>query len=289
MTARAIWKGHLKVAELVCPVSMYAAASTSERISFHVLNRKTGNRVHRQFVDEETGKPIDQNDLAKGYETSDGNFVILDEEEIAEAIPESDKMLAMETFIKCGDVDTLYLDRPYYLVPSEPAGEKAFNVIRDGMNASGVVGLARSVLFRRVRTVMIRGHDSGLVANMLNFDYEIRPAKEVFDGISKIKIEAEMLDLAKHIIKTKTGKFDPSKFDDRYEDALNELVKAKLEGRKIKKPKIEREEKVINLMDALRKSADAGKKNSPTRSSGVSGRRAEMMLLALVMRSVGRL
>ncbi len=266
MTARAIWKGHLKVAELVCPVSMYAAASTFERISFHVLNRKTGNRVHRQFIDEETGRPVDENDLAKGYETADGNFVILDEEEIAEAVPESDKMLDMEVFIECADVDTLYLDRPYYLAPSEPAGLKAFNVIRDGMNASGVVGLARSVLFRRVRTVMIRAQDSGLVANMLNFDYEIRPAKDVFGGISKIKIEPEMLDLAKHIIKTKTGKFDPSKFDDRYEDALGELVKAKLEGREIMKPKIEREEKVINLMDALRRSA--GKKTSSTPSSG---------------------
>lgn len=265
MAPRAIWKGTLKVAELTCAVALYAAASTAERVTFHTINRKTGNRVRRQFVDEDTGKPVDADDQVKGYETAKDRYVILEPEEIAAAIPESDKTLDVKAFIPCGDVDTVYFDRPYYMTPADAAAEGAFGVIREGMRASGAAALARAVLFRRVRTLLIRAQGAGFVANTLNFDYEVRPAEEVFAGIRDLRIKGEMLDLAKHIIETKSGRFDPAAFDDRYDAALAELVKAKAEGREIKAPKRAAEGKVIDLMEALRQSAGRADKPGKAR------------------------
>ena len=211
MAPRAIWKGFLRAGELTCPVSIHAAASTSERIAFHTLNRATGHRVHRQLVDQETGREVPSDDQVKGYETARGEYVVLEPEEIAAAVPESDKTLAVGAFIGCGDIDTVYLDRPYYLLPADPAAQEPFALIREGMRARDVAALARTVLFRRMRTVLIRPHDQGLIATTLRFDYEVRSAKEAFDDIKKIKIEGEMLDLAKHIIETKSGTFDPER------------------------------------------------------------------------------
>lgn len=263
MSPRAIWKGYLKIDELACPVALHSAASTSERVSFHTLNRKTGNRVQRQYVDEETGEPVERDDQVKGYETGKDDYVVLEPDEIAAAVPESDKTLSVEAFVACGKVDTLFFDRPYYLTPADDSARKAFAVIREGLEAKSVAALARGVLFRRVRTLFVRAAGSGLVANTLNFDYEIRPASEVFDKIPRIKIKGEMLDLARHIIETKMGTFDPSAFDDRYDDALAELVKAKAEGRAIKAPKPAAGGKVIDLMDALRRSAESSDGKPP--------------------------
>lgn len=270
MSPRAIWKGYLKIDELICPVALHSAASTSERISFHTLNRKTGNRVQRQYIDSETGKPVEREDQVKGYETGKDEYIVLEPEEIASAVPDSDKTLAVESFIACGKVDTIFFDKPYYLTPADESARKAFAVIREGLEAKSVAALARGVLFRRVRTLLVRASGPGLVANTLNFDYEIRSADDVFDKIPSIKIEGEMLDLARHIIDTKMGKFDPADFDDRYDAALAELVKAKAEGREIKAPKPAPRGKVVDLMDALRRSAEAaGKSGSkPKKTKG---------------------
>lgn len=268
MAPRANWKGYLKLAELTCTVSLYTAVSTSERIVFHTLNRETGHRVRRQFIDEETGKPVESADQVKGYETAKGEYVTLEPEEIASALPESDKTLAFEAFLECDAIDDLYFDRPYYLGPSDEVSEKAFAVIREGMRDKKLAGLARTVLFRRLRTLLIRPYGTGMIATTLNFDYEIRSPQEAFADISDRKIKGEMLDLAKHIIDTKRGKFDPSQFEDRYETALAELVRAKLEGKPIEVRKPEPASNVVDLMEALRKSAgalagSAGKTQSP--------------------------
>ncbi|MBV8448009.1 MAG: Ku protein [Hyphomicrobiales bacterium] len=268
MAPRANWKGYLKLAELTCTVSLYTAVSTSERIVFHTLNRETGHRVRRQFIDEETGKPVESADQVKGYETAKGEYVTLKPEEIASALPESDKTLAFEAFLECDAIDDLYFDRPYYLGPSDEVSEKAFAVIREGMRDKKLAGLARTVLFRRLRTLLIRPYGTGMIATTLNFDYEIRSPQEAFADISDRKIKGEMLDLAKHIIDTKRGKFDPSQFEDRYETALAELVRAKLEGKPIEVRKPEPASNVVDLMEALRKSAgalagSAGKTQSP--------------------------
>lgn len=228
MPPRANWKGFLKVAELSCPVALYTAASTSERISFHTINRATGNRVRREFVDAETGELVEREDQVKGYELSEGEHVVLAPEEIAAAIPESNKVLAVGAFLPCAEIDNVYFDKPYYLAPADRPGDEAFALIREGLAAAKVAAIARTVLFRRMRTLLMRPHGRGLIATTMNFDYEVRAAEAAFKDIAGVRIEPEMLDLARHIIRTKTGTFDPSQFDDRYEAALEELVKAKL-------------------------------------------------------------
>jgi DNA end-binding protein Ku len=255
MAARANWKGVLKIGEVSCPVALYTAASTTERVSFHILNRKTGHRVHREFVDTETGERVEAEQQVKGYETGGGDYIAFEPEEIAAAVPEADKTLDVEVFVPCGQVDDVYFDRPYYLAPSAPAGAEAFALIRDTMAAADVVAIARTVLFRRVREVLIRAHRDGLIAHTLNFDYEVRSAEEAFSDLPDAKADDEMLELALHIIKRKAGRFDPTTFDDRYDAALVELVKAKMEGRKITPPKAPKPTRPSDLMEALRQSA----------------------------------
>ncbi len=269
MAPRAQWKGYLKVDEIGCAIALYSAASTAERTSFHTVNRKTGNRVKRIFVDEKTEKPVDREDQVKGYETDKG-YVILEPEEIAAVIPDSDKTLRVENFIPCNAVDTVYFDKPYYIAPADDASEDAFRLIRDGMRQKSVAALATAVLFRRVRHLLLRPHGDGIVANTLNFDYEVRSAEEAFADAPTPKVKKQMVELAGHIIETMRGEFDPSAVEDRYEAALAELVKAKIEGRPIKAPKPRREGKVVDLMEALQKSADmAGKaKAKPKAKAG---------------------
>lgn len=264
MGPRANWKGFLKIGEVSCFVALYSAASASERIAFHTINRATGNRVRRQFVDSETGRPVGRDDQVKGYEVSQGDYVVLDPQEVASAVPESDKTLSVSAFIGCGEIDDVYFDKPYYLAPADRSAGEAFALVREGMRKKKVAAIAQSVLFRRVRTVLIRPHDNGLIATTLNFDYEVRPAKDAFRDIPAMKIKGEMLELAEHIIGTKMGTFDPSRFDDRYEAALADLVRAKIEGRKIAPRQEPGREKVVDLMAALRESAGmAGGKSSP--------------------------
>ena len=267
MAPRANWKGFLKIAEVTCPVALYTAASASDRIVFHTLNRATGHRVHRIFIDGETGKTVPREEQVKGYETAPGDYVVLEPEEVASAVPESDKTLAVEAFIHCREIDDVYFDNPYYLAPANSEAAEVYAVIRDGMRDSQVAALARTVLFRRVRTVLIRAQGPGLTATTLNFDYEVRAAEEVFDEVPDLAIKGEMLDLAEHIIRTKSGRFDPSKFEDRYEEALADLVKAKIEGKPVPIRKEPVREKVVDLMAVLRESAGLAGGKAAQRSS----------------------
>ncbi|ASS58256.1 non-homologous end joining protein Ku (plasmid) [Rhizobium leguminosarum] len=251
---RAQWKGFLKFSEVSCGVALYTAASTSERITFHTINRLTGNRVNRVFIDSETEDPVPKEAQTKGFEIENGRYIIIDPEEVAAAIPESNKTLEIEAFIPCADVDDVYFDKPYYLTPDKMGGD-AFAALRDGMKKSKVVAIARTVLFRRMRTVLIRPHGKGLIATTLNYDYEVRSSAKAFEEMPKMKIVGEMLDLAKHIISTKKGEFDPATFDDRYEAAVAELVKAKIEGKALPKRKEVKVSKPNDLLAALRESA----------------------------------
>jgi DNA end-binding protein Ku len=269
VAARANWKGYIKFGEVACAVALYTAASSSERIAFNTLNRATGNRVRREFVDGASGEPVGKEDQVKGYETENGDYVVLEPEEVAAAVPESDKTLKIEAFVPCDEIDDVYFDKPYYLVPDK-MGADAFRLLRDGMRKAKVAALARTVLFRRLRTVLIRPHGKGLIGTTLNFDYEVRSAKEAFDEIPKIKIEGEMLDLAKHIINTKKGSFDAKSFDDRYDAAVAELVKAKIEGKPLPKKKAPPPSKQSDLLQALRQSAGLGSSGKPKRAPAKS-------------------
>ena len=259
---RANWKGFLKLDELTCHVALYTGVSTSERTVFHTINKATGNRVKREYIDEKTEKPVERDDQVKGYETDKGQLLVIEPDEIAAVMPQSDKLLSVESFIRCGEIDTVYFDKPYYLAPADEVAEKAFEVIRAGMEAKHVAALASAVLFRRVRTLLIRPHGAGMIANTLNYDYEVRSAEAAFENVPKSKASKDMLALAKHIIGTMKGEFDPKQYDDRYENALAELVRAKVEGRPMQPQPKRAEGKVVDLMSALRESAkiaDKGK------------------------------
>lgn len=252
---RAQWKGRLEIGGLSCNVGLYTATSTAERIGFHMLNRKSGNRLKREFIDPETDEVVEREQQVKGFETSSGDYIMIDPEEVTAVIPESDKLLEAEAFIARGDIDDIYFDKPYYLVPVEAEDQDAFAGMRDALVKTDTVAIARTVLFRRMRTLLIRAHGKGLIATTLNYDYEVRSSKEAFADVRKVKIEGEMLDLAKHIIATKTGDFDPAAFDDRYEDALQALIKAKAEGKSLPKPRPVKVSKPGDLLQALRDSA----------------------------------
>ncbi|MDX0597134.1 Ku protein [Sinorhizobium medicae] len=271
VAARALWKGYVRFGEVTAPVALYTATSTSERISFHTVNKETGNRVRREFVDSATGKPVEKEDQVKGYELDNDRYVVLDPEEVASAVPESDKTLRVQAFITCDDIEKVYFDKPYYLTPDK-MGTEAYALLRDGMQKKNVAAIAQTVLFRRMRTVLLRAHDKGLIATTLNFDYEVRSAKEAFKDIPDIKIEGEMLELAKHIIGTKKGTFSADEFDDRYEAALAELIKAKLEGKALPKRAAPKVSKANDLLEALRQSA--GMKRPPAASKKRTGKAA---------------
>ncbi|MBV8795255.1 MAG: Ku protein [Hyphomicrobiales bacterium] len=277
MSPRASWKGFLKIADVTVPVGLYAAASTSERIALHTINRPTGHRVRREFVDAETGEAVDRDEQVKGYEVAKGEYVSVEPDEIAAVIPHGDKTLTVSAFVDFTDVDDLYFDKPYYLGPSDRSADETFGLVREGMRAAKVAAVAEAVLFRRARTVLIRALDKGLVASTLNYDYEVRSAGQAFSDIPAKKITGEMLDLAVHIIKTKQGAFDPREFQDRYEDALADLVKLKVEGKAIPKRAPPPRESAFNLMQALRDSAAAGAGNPPSgapKAKKRTGRRA---------------
>ena len=273
---RAQWKGHLKIGDLSCAVGLYTATSTSERISFHMINESTGNRLKREFIDSETEEVVERDQQVKGFETGNDDYIMIDPDEVAAVVPDSDKMLEAEAFIPCGEIDHVYFDKPYYLVPVDEADQEAFTSIRDALSKTSATAIARTVLFRRMRTVLIRAHGKGMIATTLNYDYEVRPSEEVFKDVAKVKVEPEMLDLARHIITTKKGDFDPAKFDDRYEDALSTLVRAKAEGKTLPKPKPVKVSKPNDLLKALRESAGMDKPaaKKPKAANANSGKKA---------------
>ncbi len=270
---RASWRGFLTIAELTCPVGLYAAVSSSERVVLHTVSRSTGHRVSRQYVDVATGEPVESEDQVKGYEVGKDEYVVLEPEEIAAAAPESDKRLTVSAFVSRDEIDDVYFDRPYFLAPSDRSADEAFELISEGLRASNTAAIAQAVLFRRVRSLMIRPLGAGLAATSLNFDYEVRSAQEAFAEVPKLEIKGEMLELAEHIIRTKQGEFDPASVQDRYEAALADLVKAKIEGRRIEPPKRPERTATSDLMAALRESAAlSGKQPGRAKASAAPAR-----------------
>jgi len=229
-----------------------------------MVNRRSGHRLRRLFVDSGAGKPVERDHQVKGYEVDTDRYVVLTEEEIEAAIPDSTKTIEIEAFVPRDQVDRVAIDRPYYLAPADAVGAEAFAVIRAACEKAGAVGIGRTVLFRRDRVVMLCPEGPGFLANLLHFEYEMRDEAQAFDDIPTIKIAGEMLDLAKHIIGQKKGKFEPDKFEDRYETALLELIRAKQRGETIKPPPAPKRGQVIDLLAALRESAGGAKAGRKT-------------------------
>ena len=257
MAPRANWKGYLKLSLVSCAVALFPATSTSQRVRFNIINRKTGHRVHNQVVDAETGEPVPEDERVKGYKVENNSYVLVEEEELDDVALESTHTIDIESFVPRSEVDAIYLDAPYYLVPEDRIAQEAFAVIREAMRKEQVVGLARVVLYRRERILMLEPRGKGLVATTLRNKNEVRGEDAYFDDIPDIKIPPDMLDLAVHIVETKKGHFDPEKFEDRYEEALAALITSKRAGKAPPHAPTPQPSNVVNLMDALRRSVQA--------------------------------
>ena len=282
MAPRANWKGYLKLSLVSCPVQLFPATSSKDRVAFHLLNRETGNRLKRKLVDPETDEAVESDDQVKGYQIAKNEYVLVEEDEIDSVAIESTHTIEIETFVPRGEIDETYLDTPYYLTPDGKLGEEAFAVIREAMNRQKVVGIGRVVLYRRERPIMLEPRGKGLVATTLHYAYEVRKDEDYFEDIGSPELPDEMLDLASHIIGRKMSSFDPKRFEDRYQDALLELIKAKQEHRPVRAAKgAARPSNVVSLMDALRRSManDASKAPAepakPARSAKGSVRKEE--------------
>jgi DNA end-binding protein Ku len=273
MAPRANWKGYLKLSLVSCAVALFPATTTSQRIRFNILNRKTENRVHNKVVDAETGKPVPEEDRVKGYRVKNGAYVLLEDDEIDRVALPSTHTIEIESFVRRDEVDEIFLDESYYLVPNDEVSEEAYSVIREAMRKKEMVGLGRVVLYRRERLLMLQPRGKGLVATQVRYRNEVRDEKDYFDDIPAHKIPADMMSLASHILDSKAGRFDPSQFKDRYDDALRDLIKAKRAGKEIPEPETPQPSNVINLMDALRRSLKADRGGATARRRPAKARR----------------
>ena len=254
MAPRAYWKGFLRLSLVSCPIALYPATSEREKIHFHQLNRKTGNRIQYKKVDAETGREVDRDDIIKGYEKSKGDYVPVEPEELEAVAIESKHVIEIDEFVPRKEIDELYFANPYYIVPDGEAGAQAYAVIRDAIEDASIIALGRVVFTSREHMIALEARGKGIMGITLRYPYEVRDEKDYFDDIPGGRVTKDMLDLASHIIKTKTGHFHPEKFEDQYEDALKELLRKKDKGEKIEPPPVREESNVINLMDALRRS-----------------------------------
>lgn len=269
MAPRPTWKGYLKLSLVSCAVAMYTATSTSSRIRLNIINRETGNRIRNQAIDSETGDVVENDAKVKGYEVDSGQYVLLEEDELDEVALESTHTIEIESFVPRDEVDEIYLDESFYIVPDDPVAYEAFAVIREAMKKKGMVGLGRVVTHRRERLLMLETRGKGIAATALRYKNEVRKEDTYFDEIPDVKIPADMIKLAEHILDSKKGHFDPSKFEDRYEDALRDLIQAKQAGKAAPTVATPKASNVINLMDALRRSVNDEKNGAKS-----SGKRA---------------
>ncbi|TPM35587.1 Ku protein [Mesorhizobium sp. B2-3-4] len=268
MAPRPAWKGYLKLSLVTCAIELTNVVSHAEKVSFRVLNRKTGNTVKRIYVDAETGKPIEDGDEIKGYEIDKGDFVHIEEDEIEAVQIESSHTMSLDGFVDKASIEQIYLDTPYYVAPADTVSQEAFAVIRDAMAGKKMAGLARIVLYNRERPVVIEPLGKGMVLTTLRYDNTVRQPDSVFGDIKAVKTDQEMTDLAELIIDKKKAKFDPSKFEDKYEDALLELIRAKKAGHKAPKAKAApKPSNVVNLFDALKKSLSDSGSSKPSSAS----------------------
>jgi DNA end-binding protein Ku len=253
--ARPYWKGYLKLSLVSCPIALYTGTSSTERVSFRQINKKTGNRLRQQLVDEVTRDPVESFEKGRGYEYAKNAYVPVDDDELDAIAIESNHTIEIDSFVPREQIDERHLDSPYYVIPNDQVGQEAFAVIREVMRGKTMAALGRVVLAKRERAIMLQPWDKGLMGTTLRYPYEIRNAKEYFDDIPNVKLEPDMLKLAEQILRSKATDFNPSRFVDRYEEAVVEMVKKKQAGmavsRELATPP---PQNVLNLMDALRHS-----------------------------------
>ncbi len=266
MAPRTFWKGYLKLSLVTCPVSMMPATTEGEKVRFHTLNRKTGNRIVSRYVDAETGKPLDEDDEVKGYERGQDEFVMLEDEEIEAVALESTRTIDIDMFVPKDSIEWIWYDQPHYLVPDDPVGEEAFSVIRDAMATTNTVGISRLVMYRRERAVMLQPRDRGIVLWTLRYGDEVRDPKAYFNDIKPPKTDKKLVGLVEQLIKERSKPWTPSMVDDPVQERLLDIIASKKKGKRAPAKSSKRDEEappsnVISIMDALRKSlATEGKR-----------------------------
>ena len=280
MAPRPYWKGYLKLSLVSCPIALFPVASSTERVSFRQINKLTGNRLRQQLVDEVTREPVESQDKGKGYEVAKDTYVQIEDEELEAIEIESSHTVEIDSFVPRVQIDERYIDNPYYIAPNDTVGQDAYAVIRDAMKGKEMVALGRVVLNKRERVMMLMPWGKGILGTSLRYPYEVRDEGAYFDDIEDVNTPPDMLKLAEHILDSKAANFEPSKFVDRYETALVEMLKSKSAGEAVKsRPSAKAPSNVVNLMDALRKSIDAEKK-APAKTAGakkVSAAKQEQM------------
>lgn len=269
---RPYWKGYIKLALVSCPIALYTASSSSERVAFRQINKKTGNRLRQKLVDDVTGDTIEPSDKGRGYEYAKNAYLMIEDEDLDAIAIESNHTIEIDSFVPRSEIDQRYLDSPYYIAPNEPVGQEAFAVIREAMRDKSMAALGRVVLSKRERVIMLQPWDNGIMGTTIRYPYEVREAKDYFYDIAAIKVQPDLLQLAEHILKSKTATFDPSQFTDRYEEAVLEVLKKKQEGLPAEKTAAPAPPRnVVNLFDALRASLTMDKANAPTAKAPAKG------------------
>ena len=275
-SSRPYWKGYLKLALVSCPVAIYPASTSSERVSFRQINKKTGNRLRQQLVDDVTREPVESHDKARGFEYDKNAYILVEDEEMDAIALESNHTLEIDRFVPREQIDERYLDGTYYMVPNDEVGQEAFAVIREAMRDKGMVALGRVVLSKRERVIALQPWDKGLLGATLRYASEVRDASDYFDELPDVKIDREMLKLAEHILNTKKADFDPTEFVDHYEEALVDILRKKQEGVPLAKARVPTPPRnVANLMDALKRSLATERK--PKSKKRIPGQ-GEMLL-----------
>ena len=265
MAARAYWQGQIRLALVSIPVEIYPATRSGASISFRQIHEPSGKPIQYEKVAPGVGA-VDRDDIVKGYEISKGNFVLLDDEEIEAAKVESRKTLDLVQFVDAHEIDVLYFEKPYFVVPADDLAEEAYVVVRDALRGARKVGVGQLSLRGREQLVSLKPCGRGMVLETLRYADEVRKAQSYFNDIGDSKPDKELLDLATSLIEKKSSEFDPSRFHDRYVDALHRLIekKSKAKGKRIledvSEPATSRGSNVIDLMAALKKSLGDDKK-----------------------------
>lgn len=279
MAPRPTWQGHLRLSLVTCPVALYTATSAAGDVSFRLINPETNNRIRMITTDPDTG-PVERSSLVKGYEYEKNQYVIVTDEELQSVRIESNRVIDIERFVDASDIDRLYWNDPFYLVPDGKMAAEAFAVIREAMARQDKIALGRVVMHTRERLMALEPRDNGIVAFSLRSKAEVRSPKSFFEEIPDAKADKGMIEIAGKIIEQLSGEFDPSTFNDRYEDALKALIEAKLKG---KKPTVHAEEPddtpTKDLMAMLKKSlehsAEGGKRREPAKRATAAKRKAD--------------
>jgi DNA end-binding protein Ku len=283
---RASWNGFLRLSLVSCPVSLVPATTEAKRIRFNQLNAKTGNRLQQQLIDSKTGEIVDRDQIEKGYEYDRGRYVTVTDDELKALQIESSKIIDLDRFVDRDEVDPIYLDTPYYVYPDGELAAETFRVIGEAMAHKNKVGLGRVTISSRERQVLVEPRDGGLVMSTIRSADEVRRAE--FGPPAKGEIDADMVAIAENIIERRSGNFDPESFRDQYQDALRELVAEKTKGQVVAPREVTEPPKVINLMEALKRSLaredeqpGKGKQAAakPSRTAAVADRRQKPLLL----------